>query len=57
MLQKGTVRSKTFWSGVIGIVAGVGLIAQGMTKEGIEAIVAGVVAIFLRDGIEKSINR
>lgn len=48
-----TVRTKTFWGGVAAIATGIGLMVSGAIPEGINAIMAGVLAIFIRDGVAK----
>lgn len=57
MFKAGTFRSKSFWAGVVGIVSGIGLIVQGDMQGGITAIAAGVGWIFMRDAIEKTIDK
>lgn len=51
--MKELLKTKTFWAGVASIATGVGMILAGDTPQGINAIVAGVVAICVRDGIKK----
>lgn len=46
--------TKTFWGGIAAIVTGAGLIFTGDIPQGINAIVSGVLAIFVRDGILKT---
>jgi len=45
------LKTKTFWGGVAGIITGIGLIATGDIPEGVNAVITGVMAIFIRDGI------
>jgi hypothetical protein len=48
------LKTKTFWGGVAGIMTGIGLIANGDIPAGANAIVTSIIAIFLRDGIQKA---
>lgn len=48
------IKSKTFWGGLATILTGCGLIAAGEVPAGINAIAAGLLAIFIRDGIRKA---
>ena len=50
------VKSKTFWTGVTSIVGGIQGIFTGVPdiNASIMLIVAGFMAIFLRDGIKKA---
>lgn len=49
-----TFKTKTFWVGLAGIVAGVGMIvAQGDIAGGAQTIVIGLLAIVGRDAITK----
>lgn len=50
-MAKPLYKTKTFWAGLAGVLTGIGLIVSGETSEGIVAILSGVSAIFLRDGI------
>jgi hypothetical protein len=45
--------TKTFWGGVAAIATGVGLVLTGNVPEGINAIVTGLLAILMRDGVRK----
>lgn len=56
-MRSGTLKSKTFWMGVVGIAGGVVAIVFGETEKGVQAIVAGVGMIFARDAIEKAIEK
>lgn len=50
------VRFKTFWMGVFVILMGLGILArseEGSYEYGLELIIAGLMAIFVRDGIRK----
>ena len=49
-------RTKTFWTGIIMIIGGVGGLATGSMeqKTAMEAIIGGLLAMFARDAIEKS---
>ena len=44
-------KTKTFWGGLAAIATGAGLIATGNVPQGINAIVSGLLAVFIRDGI------
>ena len=48
------IASKTFWLGVGTIAGGVYAIFQGETKTGMEAIIAGLGLIFIKDAIVSS---
>ena len=50
-MGKKLYRTKTFWGGLAAIVTGAGLIATGNIPQGVNAIVTGLLAVFLRDGI------
>ncbi len=52
-MMKGLIRTKTFWGGLAAIATGVGLILTGDPANGINAVVSGFLAIFVRDGILK----
>jgi hypothetical protein len=52
-INKGTLKSKTFWAGLASIVTGAGLVYMGNTSEGVQTIILGVLAIFGRDAIAK----
>lgn len=49
------LKTKSFWAGVALIVAGVGGIVTGSMdqKTAMESIIAGLLAIFVRDAIAK----
>ncbi|HNY27853.1 MAG TPA: hypothetical protein PLA90_11700 [Candidatus Sumerlaeota bacterium] len=51
--MKDLLKTKTFWGGLAAIATGIGLIATGDTPQGVNAIVTGLIAIFVRDGIRK----
>lgn len=55
MIQKGIVRSKTFWAGVSAIVGAAAAFFTGeMALQEASAIaVPALIGIFVRDGIEK----
>ncbi len=46
-------KTKTFWGGLAAIATGIGLICTGDAPQGVNAIVNGLIAIFVRDGIRK----
>lgn len=50
-MKTNLVKTKTFWGGLVAIVTGIGMCATGNIPEGTNAIVTGIVAIFLRDGL------
>jgi len=45
------LRTKTFWGGIASIATGAGLIATGNVPEGVNAVIVGLMSIFIRDGI------
>jgi hypothetical protein len=49
------VKSKTFWTGIAAVIAAVGGVFTGTmeTDTAIQTGIGGLVAIFLRDSIEK----
>ena len=47
------LKTKTFWGGLAAVMTGVGLIVVGDVPGGINAIAAGLLAVFVRDGIRK----
>ena len=47
------LKTKTFWGGLAAIATGVGLILTGDVPQGINAVVTGVLAILVRDGVRK----
>jgi len=51
--DKTIFKTKSFWAGVGSIASGIGVIYAGSVPEGIQLIVAGITAIFLRDAIAK----
>lgn len=51
--MKDLLKTKTFWGGIAAIATGIGLIAAGDTPQGVNAVVNGLIAIFVRDGIRK----
>jgi len=51
--KQNLLKTKTFWGGIAAIVTGVGLIVAGDVPSGINAIITGVVAVFIRDGVAK----
>ncbi len=53
MCSKSLLKRKTFWAGLGSIATGIGMIVVGQVPEGIQMIGGGVLAIFMRDGIEK----
>lgn len=52
-MQNVTFKSKTFWAGVAMIATGIGLWVNGNPEQGIQTIIGGITAIFIRDGISK----
>jgi hypothetical protein len=53
MKIKELLRSKTFWAGIGSIASGIITIVEGETQAGVQLIVTGFTAIFLRDAIAK----
>lgn len=51
MSAKTLAKSKTFWGGLAAIATGVGLVVTGQIPEGVNAIVTGILAVFIRDAI------
>ena len=49
---KELVKSKTFWTGIIGIVTGIGMVVQG-DHNGVNIILTSLVGIFIRDAVSK----
>ena len=49
------VKTKTFWSGIIGIVGAMGGVATGAMEVGqaVEICLTAIMGIFIRDGILK----
>ena len=46
-------KTKSFWTGIGGVVAGVGLIVAGQVGEGVTTIVISIQKITQRDAIAK----
>jgi len=46
------VKSKTFWTGIVGIVTGAGMLVQG-DHAGVQVILTSLIGIFVRDAIAK----
>lgn len=53
MLQKSTIKSKSFLTGILQIVIGIVLIAFGHESTGVPLIGTGTAQITLKDAIEK----
>lgn len=53
---KELLKSKTFWTGVATVATGAAMCAGGAETEGIQTILGGLAAIFLRDAVRKSAN-
>jgi hypothetical protein len=51
--MKDLLKTKTFWGGIAAIATGVGFILTGNVPEGINSVVGGLIAIFIRDGMLK----
>jgi len=51
MVTKNLFKTKSFWTGIVGIITGVGVIIQGDSAAGIQIIVTGIATIVLRDAI------
>ena len=54
---KALLKSKTAWTGIASIIGGVALILTDKQESGLALISTGLSAIFIRDGIEKGINK
>ena len=50
--MKKLVKTKTFWSAIAGVAAGIGLIVTGDMPEGIQLIIGSISVIFIRDAIK-----
>lgn len=54
MIQKSTLKTKTFWAGLGSVLAGAATIATtGNVVAGVQMIVTGILAICGRDAITK----
>lgn len=53
-MLKTLLKSKSFWTGVASIVAGIVYIINGDTDQGANMLSIGFTAIFLRNAIEKT---
>jgi hypothetical protein len=53
MVKSTTLKSKTFWAGIVSVVTGVGMVIQGDVGNGVMTAVMGVLAIVGRDAISK----
>jgi len=55
-LNKNLIKSKTTWTGIAGIIAAIGGAVTGTMDIGtaIQTGIASLLAIFIRDGIEKN---
>jgi len=53
LLNTKTLRTKTFWGGVLAIVTGVASCAGGNWAGGVPSVVVGALAIFGRDAASK----
>lgn len=51
--MKELLKSKTFWTGVASILSGVAMVLSDKQEAGIQLILTGLTAIFLRNGINK----
>jgi hypothetical protein len=51
MNWKELFKSKSFYTGLASIAAGVGMVVNGDTSNGITTIVVGISTIFIRDSI------
>lgn len=47
------IKSKTFWTAIAAIATGVGFIVGGNIDTGIELVAGGLIAIFMRNKLEK----
>lgn len=55
--MKELIKSKTFWTGVASVLSGVAMFLGDNKDAGLQLIVTGLVAIFIRDGINKNSNK
>lgn len=53
-MLKTLLKSKSFWTGVASLIAGVVYIINGDTDQGANMLAIGFTAIFLRNAIEKN---
>lgn len=53
LIKKETIKSKSFWLGLVTLAGGVVALAYGETEKGITAIIAGAAMICGRDAISK----
>lgn len=53
-MLKTLLKSKTFWTGMASLIAGVVYIINGDTDQGANMLSIGFTAIFLRNAIEKN---
>lgn len=51
--MKELLKSKTFWTGIASVIGGVALILTGDKDTGLQMVSAGLLAIFLRNGMNK----
>lgn len=51
--MKQIFKTKTVWAGIGSIIIGIGTILTGGITDGTQLIMGGLVAIFLRDAIQK----
>ena len=47
------LKSKTFWSGITGLITGAGMMATGDQSTGMNLILTSIMGIFIRDGVSK----
>lgn len=57
VVLKQLLKSKTVWAGIGLVLYGAFLIYQGDQENGIKAITEGFAIIFMRQGIEKAIQK
>ena len=53
MIDKKTLKTKTFWLGLVSVGWGITEIVQGNVEQGIVEIKLGLLAIFARDAYSK----
>ena len=53
MFSKKTLKSKTFWLGIVLVAKGIIHVAQGDTQNGVEDIRNGMILIVARDAVSK----
>lgn len=55
--MKELMKSKTFWAGVASVFSGAAMILSGNNDAGMQLVATGLIAIFLRNGINKKASK